>query len=76
LGACGLWKRDGHAVWLWSSGQAGWKDEAAQYDNAIQPYGAIFQLRAAGRAKRQRINSLREAPRLCLVTPAERSAVR
>jgi Tol biopolymer transport system component len=56
---------DGHAVWtddgkhvLWSSGQAGWKDEAAQYDDTFQPYGAILMMKADSTEKRQLTDSL------------------
>lgn len=65
---------DGHAVWtadgkhiLWSSGQPGWKDEAAHYDNTFQPYAAIFMMKADGTEKRQLTDSLWEDAMPCFV---------
>ncbi len=72
---------DGHAVWtadgkhiLWSSGQPGWKDEAAHYDNTFQPYAAIFMMKADGTEKRQLTDSLWEDAMPCFVPKAERIA--
>lgn len=69
---------DAHAVWsddgkhiLYNSGQAGWKDEAAQYDNTFQPYGAIFMMRADGTEKRQLTDSYWEDSMPCFVPKAE-----
>jgi Tol biopolymer transport system component len=69
---------DGHAVWsnngkhiLWSSGQPGWKDEAAHYDNTFQPYAAIFMMKADGTEKRQLTDSLWEDSMPCFVPKAE-----
>ncbi|MDX2042831.1 MAG: hypothetical protein SF097_16550 [Acidobacteriota bacterium] len=63
---------DAHAVWsddgkhiLYNSGQAGWKDEAAQYDNTFQPYGAIFMMKADGTRKRQLTDSYWEDSMPC-----------
>ena len=51
---------DAHAVWsgdgqyiLWSSGEYGFRDEAALYDNSFQPYGSIWMMKADGTGKRQ-----------------------
>lgn len=51
---------DAHAVWsgdgkyiLWNSGEYGFRDEAALYDNSFQPYGSIWMMNADGSAKRQ-----------------------
>jgi Tol biopolymer transport system component len=50
---------DAHAVWsgdgkhiMWSSGQYGFKDEAALYDNSFQPYGAIWIMNPDGSGKK------------------------
>ena len=55
---------DAHAVWtadsqylLWNSGEYGFKDEAALYDNTFQPYGGIFIMKADGTDKRQLTDS-------------------
>lgn len=51
---------DAHAVWsgdgkyiLWDSGEYGFRDEAALYDNSFQPYGSIWIMNADGSDKRQ-----------------------
>ena len=51
---------DAHAVWsgdgkyvLWNSGEYGFRDEAALYDNSFQPYGSIWMMNADGSGKRQ-----------------------
>ncbi len=71
---------DGHAVWtddgqhlLWSNAQAGWKDEAAYYDNTFQPYAAIFMMKADGTEKRQLTDSLWEDSMPCFVPKAKRN---
>jgi Tol biopolymer transport system component len=50
---------DAHAVWswdgkqiMWNSGQYGFKDEAALYDNSFQPYGTIWVMNPDGSGKR------------------------
>jgi Tol biopolymer transport system component len=50
---------DGHAVWsadgtqiLWNSGEYGFRDEAALYDNTFQPYGQNWIMNADGSGKR------------------------
>jgi Tol biopolymer transport system component len=55
---------DAHAVWsqdgkfiLWNSGEYGFKDEAALYDNSFQPYGSIWIMNADGSGKRQLTDS-------------------
>lgn len=51
---------DAHAVWsgdgkfvMWTSGEYGFRDEAALYDNSFQPYGSIWIMNADGSGKRQ-----------------------
>lgn len=65
---------DAHAVWsedgkhiLYNSGQAGWRDEASQYDNTFQPYGQIFMMKADGAQKRQLTDSYWEDSMPCFV---------
>jgi Tol biopolymer transport system component len=41
------WSPDGKYI-LWTSGRYGFKDEAALYDNAFQPFGQIFMMNADG----------------------------
>ena len=41
------WSPDGRYI-LWTSGRYGFKDEAALYDNAFQPFGQIFMMKADG----------------------------
>jgi Tol biopolymer transport system component len=55
---------DAHAVWtedgkhiLWNSGEYGFKDEAALYDNSFQPYGSIWMMKSDGAEKRQLTDS-------------------
>jgi Tol biopolymer transport system component len=55
---------DAHAVWsqegkyiMWNSGEYGFKDEAALYDNSFQPYGSIWIMNADGTGKRQLTDS-------------------
>jgi Tol biopolymer transport system component len=41
------WSPDGQYI-LWTSARYGFKDEAALYDNAFQPFGQIFMMKADG----------------------------
>ena len=41
------WSPDGQYI-LWTSARYGFKDEAALYDNAFQPFGQIFRMKADG----------------------------
>jgi Tol biopolymer transport system component len=41
------WSPDGNSI-LWTSGRYGFKDEAPLYDNAFQPFGQIFIMKADG----------------------------
>ena len=41
------WSPDGQYI-LWTSGRYGFKDEASLYDNAFQPFGQIFMMKADG----------------------------
>ena len=45
------WSPDGNSI-LWTSGRYGFKDEAALYDNAFQPFGQIFIMKADGSGQR------------------------
>jgi len=65
---------DAHAVWsqdgkyiLWNSGEYGFKDEAALYDNSFQPYGSIWIMNADGSGKRQLTDSHWEDAMPCFV---------
>jgi Tol biopolymer transport system component len=65
---------DAHAVWsqdgkyiLWNSGEYGFKDEAALYDNSFQPYGSIWIMNADGTGKRQLTDSHWEDSMPCFV---------
>lgn len=65
---------DAHAVWsqdgkyiLWNSGEYGFKDEAALYDNSFQPYGSIWIMKADGTEKRQLTDSHWEDAMPCFV---------
>jgi len=57
---------DGHSVWtadgkiMWSSGEYGFRDEAALYDNTFQPYGQIWIMNSDGTDKRIVTDSLWE----------------
>ena len=42
---------------MWNSGEYGFKDEAALYDNSFQPYGSIWIMNADGTGKRQLTDS-------------------
>ncbi len=54
---------EGHAVWgadgriLWSGAHAGFRDEAALYDNTFQQYGQIYSMNADGSDKRMLTDS-------------------
>jgi Tol biopolymer transport system component len=65
---------DAHAVWsqdgkyiMWNSGEHGFKDEAALYDNSFQPYGSIWIMKADGTEKRQLTDSHWEDAMPCFV---------
>ncbi len=64
---------DAHAVWtadgriLWNSGEYGFKDEAALYDQSFQPYGSIWIMNADGTGKRQLTDSHWEDSMPCFV---------
>jgi Tol biopolymer transport system component len=45
------WSPDGNYI-LWTSGRYGFKDEAPLYDNAFQPFGQIFIMKADGSDQR------------------------
>ena len=68
---------DAHAVWsgdgkyiMWNSGEYGFKDEAALYDNSFQPYGSIWIMNADGTGKRQLTDSHWEDAMPCFVPKA------
>jgi Tol biopolymer transport system component len=68
---------DAHAVWtddgkyvMWNSGEYGFKDEAALYDNSFQPYGSIWIMKADGTGKRQLTDSRWEDAMPCFVPKA------
>jgi Tol biopolymer transport system component len=65
---------DAHAVWandgkqiMWSSGEYGFKEEAALSDNTFQPYGTIFIMNADGTNKRPLTDSPWEDAMPCYV---------
>ena len=65
---------DAHAVWttdgkkiMWSSGEYGFKEEAALSDNTFQPYGIIFIMNADGTNKRPLTDSPWEDSMPCYV---------
>lgn len=65
---------DAHAVWtddgkkiLWSSGEYGFKEEAALSDNTFQPYGVVWIMNADGTGKRPLTDSLWEDSMPCYV---------
>ena len=45
------WSPDGRYI-LWTSARYGFKDEAAQYDNAFQPFAQIFMTKPDGSDQR------------------------
>jgi Tol biopolymer transport system component len=57
---------DSHQSWspdgaiLWTSGRYGFKDEAALYDDAFQPFGQIFIMNADGTNQRVLTRSMWE----------------
>ena len=66
---------DAHAVWsgdgkhiLWDSGEYGFRDEAALYDNSFQPYGSNWIMNADGTHKRQLTESHWEDSMPCFVS--------
>jgi Tol biopolymer transport system component len=72
---------DAHAVWswdgkfiMWNSGQYGFKDEAALYDNSFQPYGSIWVMNADGSGKKAVTDSHWEDSMPAFVPPYARSA--
>ena len=65
---------DAHAVWtnngkqiMWTSGEYGFKEEAALSDNTFQPYGIIFIMNADGTKKRPLTDSLWEDSMPCFL---------
>jgi hypothetical protein len=52
---------------LAGSGEYGFKDEAALYDNSFQPYGSIWIMNADGSGKRQLTDSHWEDSMPCFV---------
>ena len=54
--AYAVWSQDGKYI-MWNSGEYGFKDEAALYDNSFQPYGSIWIMKADGTEKRQLTDS-------------------
>ena len=51
-----VWTQDGKSI-LWNSGEYGFKDEAALYDNSFQPYGSIWIMNSDGKRPRQLTDS-------------------
>ena len=65
------WSPDGKHI-LWSSARYGFKDEAALYDNAFQPFAQIFMMNADG--SDQRVLTTKPVGRLdARGSPAERA---
>lgn len=65
---------DAHAVWsgdgkhiMWNSGQYGFKDEAALYDNSFQPYGSLWIMNPDGSDKKLLTDSHWEDSMPCFV---------
>ena len=55
---------------MWNSGEYGFKDEAALYDNSFQPYGSIWMMNPDGSNKRLLTDSHWEDSMPCFVPPA------
>jgi Tol biopolymer transport system component len=67
---------DAHAVWswdgkhiMWDSGEYGFKDEAALYDNSFQPYGQLWVMDADGSNKKPITDSRWEDSMACYAPP-------
>ena len=63
------WSPDGKHI-LWSSGRYGFKDEAALYDNAFQPFAQIFMMNADGSDQHPLTRSRWEDSMPALVPPS------
>ncbi|MCZ6916417.1 MAG: hypothetical protein O7I93_06560 [Gemmatimonadetes bacterium] len=63
------WSPDGKSI-LWTSGRYGFKDEAALYDNAFQPFAQIFIMKADGSDQRVLTRSRWEDSMPAIVPPA------
>ena len=63
------WSPDGKFI-LWTSGRYGFKDEAALYDNAFQPFAQIFIMNADGSDQRVLTRSRWEDSMPAIVPPA------
>ncbi len=63
------WSPDGKSI-LWTSGRYGFKDEAAMYDNAFQPFAQIFIMKADGSDQRVLTRSRWEDSMPAIVPPA------
>ena len=63
------WSPDGQSI-LWTSGRYGFKDEAALYDNAFQPFAQIFTMKADGSDQRVLTRSRWEDSMPAIVPPA------
>ncbi len=64
------WTADGRHV-LWNSGEYGFKDEAALYDQSFQPYGTIWIMNPDGSGKRQ-ITDSRWEDSMAVYVPAKK----
>ena len=74
---------DAHAVWtpdgkhiLWNSGQYGFKDEAALYDNSFQPYGSIWIMDEDGKNKKLLTDSHWEDSMPCFLPSAKIDSIK
>lgn len=54
-----VWNRDGSRI-LYNSGQYGFRDECALYDDTFQPYGQIMSMNPDGSDKTMLIDSMWE----------------
>jgi Tol biopolymer transport system component len=63
------WSPDGKHI-LWSSARYGFKDEAALYDNAFQPFAQIFMMNADGSDQRALTRSRWEDSMPAVVPPS------